>query len=100
MEPVITDLDALSNSVLDALEIGKLAEAEKLCERLFREYPEVHDGHHHMGTIREAQGRFQEAAEHYLKVLEIVRKDPSGYDEEIIRDFTEDRERALRKARG
>lgn len=99
MEPVITELDALSNSVMDAFEASKHAEAEKLCERLFREYPEVFDGHRHMGMIREAQGRFQEAAEHYAKVLEMIRKDPTNTDEETVQDFREDRDRALRKAK-
>ncbi len=100
MEPVITELDALSNSVMDAFEAGKYVEAEKLCERLFREYPEVFDGHHHMGMIREAQGRFQEAAEHYEKTLEMIRKDPDNIDEETVQDFTEDRDRVLKKAKG
>ena len=86
--------------MLDALEAGQFAEAEKRCEKLLREYPEVVDGHLRMGTIREAQGRFQEAAEHYSKVLEMALKDPDGFDEEGIQDFTADRDRALKKAKG
>lgn len=95
-----TELDALSNSVLDAIEAGEYDEAEKLCEKLLREYPEMLDGHDRLATLREAQGRFQEAAEHYSKALEVIREHPEGTDEETVEYLTGKRDRALAKAKG
>ena len=80
-----TDLDALSNSVQDAIEARKYDEAEKRCQRLLLEFPEVIDGHHRLAELREAQGRFQEAAEHYTKALTIIARTPK----EFGRDTTE-----------
>lgn len=97
MEAIETDLDALSNSVLDAIEAGKYDEAEKLCQRLLREHPEMLDGHERLATLREAQGRFQEAAEHYSKALDVIREHPEGTDEETVQFLSEKRDRALAK---
>lgn len=93
-------LDKLSNSVVDAIEAGDYDAAEKRCQQLLREYPEVFDGQARMAMLREAQGRFREAAEHYAKLLKMMKKDPQGLDLEMIGHFTERREQALAKARG
>lgn len=95
MEPIITDLDALSNRALDAIEARKYDEAEKLCRQLLQEHPEVLDGNDRMGELREAQGRFEEAADHYSKVIEMVKCDTMGTDEETLKYCTEKRDRAL-----
>ena len=97
VEPTITDLDALSNSVLDAIEAHKYDEAEKLCQKLLLEYPEVCDGPMRMAEIQEARGRFQEAARNYSKVLEIMSQQ-AGL-EEAITEMTQRRDRALAKAK-
>lgn len=94
-----TDLDALSNSVLDAIEAGHFDEAERRCQRLLLEYPQMLDGHNRMGRLREAQGRFEEAAKHYAKAIEVVRRHPEGTDEDTIQHLAEQRDRALAKAR-
>lgn len=95
MEGIETDLDALSNSVLDAIDVKNYAEAEKRCQRLLIEYPEVVDGHLRLGKLREVQERFQEAAEQYSKALEMMKQQPGGFEQETIRNFTEKRDRML-----
>lgn len=94
------EVDALSNRTLDAIEARRYDEAEKLCQQLLREYPDVFDGHDRMGELREAQGRFQEAAQHYSKVLEMIKRNPAGTDEGTLKYCTEKRDRALAKAEG
>ena len=73
------DLDDLSNSVVDAIEAGKYDQAEKLCQRLLSEYPNVFDGHQRLAMLREAQGRFQEAADHYTNVIDIDEQKPAQH---------------------
>ena len=92
-------LDRLSNSVLDAIEAGNYDEAENLCRRLLREYPKALDGHERLAILREAQGRFQEAAEQYSKVLKTLRKNPKGTDSETVRHITDQRDQMLAKAK-
>lgn len=94
-----SELDRLGNSALDAIEAGRFEEAEKLCRRLLSEYPDAPDGHERMAMLREAQGRFQEAAERYGAVLEMMRREPEGFDPEAVRYFEDRRKRALSKLR-
>jgi tetratricopeptide (TPR) repeat protein len=93
------DLDDLSNRVVDAIEKGRFTRAEKLCRRLLREYPKMFDGHERLAMVREAQGRYQEAAKHYDIVLGMMRKNPEGIDEETIEYVTERRDAALAQAK-
>jgi tetratricopeptide (TPR) repeat protein len=91
-------LDDLSNRVVDAIERGRFARAEKLCRRLLREYPKMFDGHQRLAMLRAAQGRYEEAAKHYEIVLGMMRKNPLGIDKETIAYVTERRDEALKKA--
>lgn len=100
MRLVETPMDKLSNRALDAIEAGDYGKAEKLCRRLLREYPEIFDGHERLGMLREAQGRFLEAAQEYSKVLEMMKRDPEDVDEETVKFITEQRDQALAKAKG
>ena len=93
------DLDDLSNSVVDAIEARKYDQAERLCQRLLSEYPEVFDGHERLAMLREAQGRFQEAADHYTNVIEMMNKNPHNIDQDTIHYITELREQALTKVK-
>jgi predicted Zn-dependent protease len=92
-----TDLDTLSNRALDAIEARRYAEAEKLCQQLLRDFPGAFDGHDRMGELREIQGRFREAAEHYSKMVEIVQGNPAGTDADTLTYCTDKRDRALAK---
>ena len=93
------DLDDLSNSVVDAIEAGKYDQAEKLCQRLLSEYPDVFDGQERLAMLRESQGRFQEAADHYTTVIEMMNKNPQNIDQETIQYITELRDLALAQAK-
>ena len=90
-----TDLDALSNSVLDAIEAKKYDEAEKRCQRLLLEFPEVFDGNYRLAQLRTAQKRFREAAEHYSKTLAIIARTPEEFGQELVRDIAKHRDQAL-----
>jgi len=93
------DLDDLSNSVVDAIDAGNYDQAEKLCQKLLSEYPEVFDGHERLAMLREAQGRFQEAVDHYKKVLEMMKHNPDNVDEDTIQYITERRDQAHARAK-
>ena len=95
MRIVETPLDKLSNRALDAIETGHYDQAEQLCKKLLRNYRKAFDGHDRMAMLREAQARFQEAARHYTKLLEMMEKDPEGTDQETVQYVTEKRNRAL-----
>jgi tetratricopeptide (TPR) repeat protein len=93
------DLDDLSNRALDAIEARKYERAEELCRQLLEKYPEAFDGHERLAMLREAQGRFTEAAEHYATVLELMRQNPDNVDQETIDYVNEMREEALARAK-
>jgi tetratricopeptide (TPR) repeat protein len=96
--PFEADIDKLSNGVIDAIKAGQYDRAEKLCKRLFREYPELIDGHDRLAMLREAQGRYQEAAQHYTQVLEMIAQHPDDYGSELATIFEERRQQALAKS--
>jgi tetratricopeptide (TPR) repeat protein len=93
------ELDDLSNGALDEIKAGRFDEAERLCEELLRQYPDVIDGHDRLGMLCQAQGRHQEAADHYGKVLEIIQQHPGDYDSELMDMFRRQREEAIAKAK-
>jgi len=89
------DIDKLSNSALDAIDDQQYDQAERLCEQLLREYPDLIDGHDRFAMLREAQQRFPEAAEHYARALDIIKRHPHDYDPELAADFEQRRQNAL-----
>ena len=92
------DIDKLSNSALDAIEAGRFDEAERLCERLRREYPETLDWHDRYAILREAQGRFEEAADHYAGARDMALRQADGPSAELVEMFEQSRNAALAKA--
>jgi tetratricopeptide (TPR) repeat protein len=96
--PFEGEIDKLSNSVLDAIDAGRFDEAERICERLRREYPETFDWHARYAKLREAQGRFEEAAEHYAEARDLVMRQADGPSPGLADMFEQRRNSALAKA--
>ncbi len=90
-------IDRLSNRTADAIDAGRYDEAEELCRKLLEQYPDTLDGHDRSGMLREAQGRFEEAAEHYAKAAAMAGSDNSAAARETIKYLNECRDRALSK---
>ena len=82
--------DGTTHLVLSPLEL-----IEKLCQKLLRNYPDAFDGHQRLAMLRKAQGRFQEAADHYGKVLNMMNQNPDSVDQDTIQFITELRDQAL-----
>ena len=81
--PVYTDLDQLSNSVVDLIAEDKLDEAEAVSRRLLVEYPDQIDGLDRLAQVYEARDENDKAAEYYRKAAEFARSMP-GFDQESI----------------
>jgi len=93
-----SDVDQLSNATADAIEAGKFDEAEALCAKLTREFPDQLDGCDRFAMLREAQARYAEAAEYYAQALKMIADDPKTFGEETRQLYEKRRQRALRKA--
>ena len=81
--PVYTDLDKLSNSVVDLVRENKLDEAEKVCRRLLDEYPDQVDGISRLAYVYEARGERKMAVEHYLQAAQFA-ETHEGFDHVMI----------------
>ncbi len=92
-----SDLDKLSNGVLDAIEARQFEQAERLCEQLRTEFPEVIDGRWRLAMLREAQERFEEAVSLYGEVLDEMRHQANGFNDGAIESMERDRARARSK---
>ena len=65
--PVFTDLDQLSNSVVDLIKQKNLGEAEAVSRRLLAEYPDQIDGLNRLAMVYEARGEKRKAAEFLMR---------------------------------
>ncbi len=81
--PVYTELDQLSNSVMDLIKNDKLDEAEAVSKRLLNEYPDQTDGFERLGQVYEARGKRQVAADYYQKAADFAKTMP-GFDQESV----------------
>ncbi len=81
--PVYTELDQLSNSVMDLIKQNKLDEAEVVSKRLLSEYPDQIDGFERLGQVYEARGEKQVAADYYQKAADFAKIMP-GFDPESV----------------
>jgi tetratricopeptide (TPR) repeat protein len=81
--PEFTELDHLSNSVVDLIEEGRLEEAENVCHQLLVRYPDQIDGTERLAEVYEARGEEKKAAEYYRKAAAFAQKHP-GFDQELI----------------
>jgi tetratricopeptide (TPR) repeat protein len=93
-------LDRWSNAARDALDEGRVEEAEKLADRLRTEYPDQIDGYELCGMVRLQHGRWAEAAEGFEQAIAIALKHPDDYDKEFIQDLRRDADHARAHAKG
>ena len=83
LTPGFTDLDDLSNSVVDLIEAGRLDEAEAACHELLTRYPDQIDGTERLAAVYEARGEKKMAAQYYRKAAQFAQGSP-GFDQELI----------------
>ncbi len=81
--PIYTELDQLSNSVMDLIKKDKLDEAEAVSKKLLNEYPDQIDGFERLGQVYEARGKNQIAADYYQKAADFAKTMP-GFDQESV----------------
>jgi tetratricopeptide (TPR) repeat protein len=77
----IARLDQLSNGALDLINADRLDEAERMCEQLLVEFPDVFDGHMRLGKLHQRRGDNRKAAEH-LRLAAAMARSPD-YDAEL-----------------
>lgn len=77
----IDRLDQLSNGSLDLINTGRLDEAERMCQQLLVEFPDVFDGHMRLGQLHRRRGDNRKAAEH-LRLAAAMARSPD-YDVEL-----------------
>ncbi len=93
-------LDRWSNAGHDAIDAGRLEEAEKLADRLQAEYPEQLDGYELRAYVRLQQQRWAEAAEGFEQALSIAIRHRKDYDEELLEDLRDEIDHARAHAEG
>ncbi len=81
--PGFTDLDDLSNSVVDLIKGGHLDKAEAVCHELLSRYPDQIDGTERLAEVYEARGEKQKAAQAYREAARFAQANP-GFDQELI----------------
>jgi len=64
------DLDALCDSILDIVDMGKISEAKKMIEELFLEYPHYYMVHYVLGVCFAKEEKLSEAIAHFEKAVE------------------------------
>lgn len=93
-------LDGWSNAARDALDEGRLEEAERLAERLRAEYPDQIDGYELRALVRLQEKRWAEAAEGFEEAISTALKYPGDYDPKFIESLRRDAEHARAHAQG
>lgn len=91
-----TELDRLSNRVVDLIDEGRLDEADAACETLRTRYPEVHDWLMRKAMVHEARGNTQLAIEYYERTLAWMDEHPEDFEPASREPFLDDIERLRR----
>jgi tetratricopeptide (TPR) repeat protein len=76
----LDELTEASNAVVDMVHAGDLDAAEQAAHDLIARFPDVHDGYDRLGMVYEARGDRRQAADHYRKVITVIRDNPENYD--------------------
>ena len=91
-----TDLDQLSNSVVDFINMNKLDKAEKACMRILEEFPDCVDGIMRLVAVHTAKKNFALAADYALQTVAFMKERGNDFSPEWIEDF-ENQERTLKQ---
>jgi len=94
--PVYTQLDQLSNSVVDLIKQNRLDEAEAMSEKLLTDYPDQVDGFNRLAMVYEARGERSKAADYYRKAADFAKSNP-GFDKQMVKWFLSEARR-MKKA--
>ncbi len=81
---VETDLDSLSNSVLDFIASGDLKRAEDACQQLLQEFPDQVDGYLRLAELHKAKAEWSKAVEQLRKAADFMEARACDYDLELI----------------
>jgi predicted Zn-dependent protease len=81
-DPGLEELEELSNRAVDLIEGGQLDEAERVCSELRRKFPDQIDGFERTAAVDEARGRVDQAITNYRRCLDMIDRDPDGFDDE------------------
>jgi len=84
--PVYTQLDQLSNSVVDLIKQDRLDEAEAVSHKLLTDYPDQVDGLNRLAMVYEARGEKSRAADYYRKAADFAKSNP-GFDKQMVNWF-------------
>ena len=71
----IDPLDRLSNGTVDLINAGRLEDAERMCQQLLIEFPDVPDGHMRLGLLHRRRGDNHKAAQHLRLAAAMARSD-------------------------
>jgi len=82
-----TDIDDLSNSVVDLINENRLDRAEEACMQLLHEFPECVDGIERLVAVHKAKGNFALAADYARQTVAFMKERAEDFDPELIEDF-------------
>ena len=85
----LDELDQLSNGAVDLIHAGRFDEAEAVCDRLEREYPDAIDAMDRRARLCEARGDHPKALELYGQLLAFT-QEREGFDDDF-RDWVRQR---------
>ena len=94
--PVYTQLDLLSNSVVDLIKQNRLDEAEAASRKLLADYPDQVDGLNRLAMVYGARGEKSKAAAYYRKAADFAKSNP-GFDKQMVKWFLSEARR-MKKA--
>ena len=94
--PVYTQLDQLSNSVVDLIKQNRWDEAEAVSRKLLADYPDQVDGLNRLAMVYEARGEKSKAAAYYRKAADFAESNP-GFDKQMV-DWFLSEARRMQKA--
>lgn len=91
-----TELDRLSNSVVDLINDGQLEQAEAACQALKEQYPDVIDWLMRTAMLHEARGETQKAIDYYERTLAWMDENPDDFEPASRDPFRDDIDRLRR----